>query len=159
MKLPAHTAVPFTSWLTIKLNNVQTIHVAVAVMINDKNEVLLSLRQQHQHQGGLWEFPGGKLEKGESVYEALCRESKEELDIVITSAQPLIKVAHDYADKSVLLDVWHVDKFQGTPQGQEGQTVRWCSIYDLQVEKFPAANAPIISAIHANYNCLADRLV
>lgn len=129
----------------------QSVHVAVAVIVNDKKEVLLALRSIEQHQGGLWEFPGGKVEMGESVYEALIREICEELNVTITAAEPLTTVSHDYDDKSVLLDVWNVNDFQGTPKGQEGQKIRWCAIDDLRSEELPAANEPIISAIHANF--------
>jgi len=131
---------------------VKTVHVAVAVILNDKNEVLLALRTPEQHQGGLWEFPGGKKENDESVYQALIREIKEELNITITDAEPLILVDHDYDDKTVLLDVWCVAGFQGTPRGHEGQKIRWCAINYLLENEFPAANAPIISAIQAKFN-------
>jgi 8-oxo-dGTP diphosphatase len=128
----------------------QTVQVAVAIILNDEDKVLLALRSPEQHQGGLWEFPGGKVEAGESVNEALKREIREELNITITAAEPLLPVKHDYSDKSVCLDVWWVTDFQGTPQGHEGQKIRWCAICDLQEDEFPAANAPIISAIQAN---------
>jgi len=128
----------------------QTVHVAVAVIMNDKKEVLLALRAMEQHQGGLWEFPGGKVEKGESVFEALIREVREELNVSIVDAEPFTTVSHDYSDKTVLLDVWYVNDYLGTPQGHEGQKIRWCAIDDLRHEEFPAANVPIISAIHAS---------
>jgi len=126
---------------------ISSVHVAVAVIVNSEQEVLLALRQLHQHQGGLWEFPGGKVEAGELVYDALLREVKEELAVTILVAKPLIKIAHDYNDKSVLLDVWTVSEFAGTPQGQEGQSLRWCSITDLIDDDFPAANVAIINAL------------
>jgi len=124
-----------------------TVHVAVAVIVNSGNEVLIALRHLHQHQGGLWEFPGGKVETGETVFNALVRETQEELAVTIQAAKPLIKIAHDYGDKSVLLDVWTVSEFTGTPQGQEGQALRWCGITDLVDDDFPAANAAIINAL------------
>lgn len=135
-----------------KVTTVKTVHVAVAVIVNDHDEVLLALRSPEQHQGGLWEFPGGKVEAGESVNEALKREIREELNITITAAAALTSVKHDYNDKSVWLDVWSVTDFQGTPQGHEGQKIRWCAIHDLQEDEFPAANAPIISAIQAKFS-------
>jgi 8-oxo-dGTP diphosphatase len=128
------------------------VHVAVAVILNDEGEVLVALRSPEQHQGGLWEFPGGKVEEAESVYQALIREAQEELNITITAAEPLSYVSHDYDDKTVLLDVWCVTGFQGTPQGYEGQKIRWCAIDDLQQEDFPAANVPIISAIQTKFS-------
>ena len=75
------------------------IHVAVGVILNHHHQVLLAKRAVHQHQGGLWEFPGGKVELGESVCDALLRELKEELGIVVTSSHPLIEVKHSYKDK------------------------------------------------------------
>lgn len=125
----------------------EPVHVAVAVVINADRQVLLALRHAHQHQGNLWEFPGGKVEEGESVFDALVREAKEELAVTILAAEPLIKIAHNYSDKSVLLDVWRVDDFEGTPQGCEGQNLRWCKITDLIDDEFPAANVGIIKAL------------
>jgi len=123
------------------------IHVAVAVIVNEQQQVLVALRQAHQHQGDLWEFPGGKVEADESVYEALVREIKEEVGLTITSAHALLTVSHDYGDKIVLLDVWRVDGFVGQAQGQEGQRLRWCPISALKEDEFPAANGAIIDAI------------
>ena len=123
------------------------VHVAVAVIVNIQQEVLLALRQSHQHQGGLWEFPGGKVESGEAVYDALVRETQEELGITITQATPLLQIHHDYADKSVLLDVWQVSDYNGLPTGQEGQRLCWHPISKLNPDDFPAANVAIIKAI------------
>ena len=125
------------------------IHVAVAIIINSQREVLIALRQAHQHLGGLWEFPGGKVETGETCSEALKREVKEELGLVIVNAVALVEVSHDYNDKPVLLDVWHVTEYTGEAYGAEGQTLRWCAIEDLEDVDFPIANKTIISAIKA----------
>ncbi len=124
------------------------IHVAVAVIVNDDNEVLISQRAVDAHQGGLWEFPGGKLEASETVEQALLRELDEELSIELTSYRPLIKITHHYADKSVLLDVWKVDGFIGIPTANEGQPVRWCAVDQLVATEFPAADVPIIQAVN-----------
>ena len=78
------------------------VHVAVAIVVNSKQEVLLALRHAHQHQGNLWEFPGGKVELNEPIHDALVREIQEELGLLITSAEPFIEILHDYSDKSVL---------------------------------------------------------
>ncbi len=125
------------------------IHVAVATIVNTDKEVLLALRQSHQHLANLWEFPGGKVEADETVYDALKREIQEELAITVVAAKPLLKVFHDYEDRTVLLDVWHVDQFEGTPHGQEGQKLQWCAIADLSDIEFPSANISIISALQA----------
>ena len=125
------------------------IHVAVAIIINSEREVLIALRQAHQHLGGLWEFPGGKVKVGEARSEALRREVKEELGLVVVKAVPLIEVSHNYNDKSVLLDVWHVTEYADKAYGAEGQTLRWCAIGDLESVDFPIANKTIIKAIKA----------
>ena len=124
-----------------------TVHVAVAVIVNHHKQVLVALRHPDQHQGGLWEFPGGKVEQSETVLAALKRETKEELDLTITQAAPLLQVSHDYADKTVLLDVWLVTDFDGQANGREGQPIRWCAIEELHIEDFPAANATIIESL------------
>ena len=125
------------------------IHVAVAVIVNEQKQVLIALRQAHQHQGDLWEFPGGKVELGETTELALIREVKEELGLEIIKARPLIEIRHDYQDKSVLLDVWSTCAFEGEAKGLEGQTIRWCPIERLTEFYFPAANQTIIKAIQA----------
>ncbi|RYE91389.1 MAG: NUDIX domain-containing protein, partial [Oxalobacteraceae bacterium] len=78
------------------------IHVAAAVIRGADQRILIARRGDTQHQGGLWEFPGGKVEPGETVQAALARELREELGIEVSLARPLIKVHHDYADKQVL---------------------------------------------------------
>ena len=126
----------------------EVIHVAAAAIVNQHNEVLITRRADDAHQGGLWEFPGGKLNAGESVEQALLRELNEELGIELSSYRPLIKVTHHYPDKSVLLDVWKVDDYRGTPTGKEGQPVRWLSVDKLNTCEFPAADVPIIQALN-----------
>lgn len=121
-------------------------HVAAAVITNARGEVLISLRHAHRHQGGLWEFPGGKVESGETVRAALRRELHEEIGIEMKAARPLIRVPHQYPDKAVLLDVWQVSAFDGEPHGREGQPVRWVTPERLMDYAFPAANRPIVAA-------------
>ena len=125
----------------------KAIHVAVGVVVNAQQEVLLSFRSANQHQGNLWEFPGGKCEANESVQDALARELMEELNIKVAHAEPLCDIAHDYGDKQVRLDVWWVDKFTGTPRSNEGQRWRWVPLQALSEYSFPAANEPILVAI------------
>lgn len=120
-------------------------HVAVGVIMFH-GKVLLSKRHADAHQGGKWEFPGGKVEDGEQVQEALVRELDEELGIRPERFRPLIRVHHDYQDRSVLLDVWKVEGFSGTPEGREGQLTTLVSPENLGVLAFPEANAPIVRA-------------
>ncbi len=122
------------------------VHVAAAVIRDPSGKILIACRADTQHQGGLWEFPGGKVEAEESVERALARELHEELGIVVVTARPLIKVHHDYPDKHVLLDVWEVSDFTGEPHGAEGQPLQWVAPRDLSSYEFPAANQPIVAA-------------
>ena len=123
------------------------LHVAVGVIRDHAGNILISKRHRNSHQGGLWEFPGGKVEPGESVQSALRRELHEELGITVESTEALIRIEHDYSDKQVLLDVWWVTGFSGLEQGLEGQPLRWVSPQQLADFEFPAANVPIVTAV------------
>lgn len=125
------------------------VHVAVGVIENAQDEILISLRGASQHQAGKWEFPGGKVEAGEAVDVALARELREELGIEVLTCSPLMTVSHDYTDKAVLLDVWRVTAFGGEPHGLEGQPVRWVARADLAGYDFPEANTPIMQRVSA----------
>jgi len=121
--------------------------VAGAILSPCKTKLCISKRGDHLHQGGLWEFPGGKKEEGETPFIALQRELQEELGILVQATEPLIYVEHDYGDKKVALDVYIVSGFSGKPEGMEGQEVRWIAVSDIHDYSFPAANEPIVKAL------------
>lgn len=123
------------------------IHVAAGVILNEHQEVLLALRPAHKHQGGLWEFPGGKVEAGEQVEAALARELMEELGVQVLACEPLLLSEHDYGDKQVCLDVWLVSAHAGTAVGREGQQLAWVPLAELRQRSFPAANLPIVERL------------
>jgi 8-oxo-dGTP diphosphatase len=123
------------------------LQVAVGVIKNSKGEILISRRNNGAHQGGLWEFPGGKVEAGESVEQALARELKEELDLIVGKISPLITIHHCYTDLTVQLHVWQVDAYSGEIRGCEGQPLQWATVNELISLDFPKANLPIISAV------------
>lgn len=125
----------------------QPVHVAVGVLRDTDGRVLISRRHPDAHQGGLWEFPGGKIEPGEDIHRALKRELREELGVEPTRMFPLLRVAHSYPDKRVLLDVWDVVAHEGTARGREGQPLRWVHPDALDRFAFPAANYPIARAV------------
>jgi 8-oxo-dGTP diphosphatase len=125
----------------------KTIHVAVAVIENPDNFLLIARRPAHLHMGGLWEFPGGKVEAGETVLHALQREIREEIALEIHAAQPMLQIPFQYPDKRVLLDVWRVTQFSGEARGCEGQEVCWVSRSELVSYPFPAANRAILAAL------------
>jgi 8-oxo-dGTP diphosphatase len=122
-----------------------------AIVDRGSRTVLLAQRAADAHQGGLWEFPGGKLEPGETVTAALVRELMEELAIIATESEPLLKVCHDYSDKRVLLDVWLVTAFVGKPLARQGQPLQWVAIEELQQWAFPAANGAIVNALQRRF--------
>lgn len=130
----------------------QWLHVAAAVILNEhEDSVLLARRPKNKHQGGKWEFPGGKVELAEAVSVALQRELNEELGINAAPDQmsSYIKIRHRYPDKNIFLDVWLVKTFNGNPYGREGQEVRWFSKQELSGLVFPAANTRILDKLLA----------
>jgi len=131
--------------MTIKIVN-----VAVGV-IKKNNAIFICKRADEQHQGGLWEFPGGKVEANESVFAALKRELTEEVGITIHSSSQLMVIEHDYGDKCVKLDIHVVSNFSGEAHGAEGQPSEWVNISELTNYDFPAANAEIIEKLQSRY--------
>ena len=123
------------------------VHVAVGVILDGHGNILITRRASDAHQGGLWEFPGGKVEDGETLQVALSRELREELGIEIGRTSELLEVRHDYGDKAVLLDVHVVWEFNGEARGLENQPLSWVAPQELWQFEFPAANVPIVDAV------------
>jgi len=126
----------------------KTIHVAVGVIEKD-NTILIAKRQKGQHLEGFWEFPGGKVEAGESAEDALIRELQEEVNIKVTSSKFLFDIDYAYPEKNVKLSIYVVSHFTGEATGSEGQALQWCSINALQKYTFPPANQAIIDYLLA----------
>ncbi|CRI65545.1 Mutator MutT protein [Thiocapsa sp. KS1] len=127
--------------------SVDLIHVMVGAISDRAGRVLVTKRPDHVHQGGLWEFPGGKLEPGESPEQGLARELAEELGIEVHDSRPLIRIRHHYGDRHVLLDVRRVRSYAGVPAGLEGQPLAWQRPETMDPACFPAADRPIITAL------------
>lgn len=123
------------------------LHVAVGAVVDAQGLILIARRPPQVHLGGLWEFPGGKLEAGESVRQALARELAEEIGIQVISCRPLIQLCHRYPEREVLLDVWRVEAFSGQAHGRENQPVAWVAAEELHRYAFPEGNRPIIAAL------------
>ena len=130
-----------------------SIAVAVGVVVNDQRQALIALRSKAQHQGGLWEFPGGKIEAGESDRQGLARELAEEVGIDVITTEALTTIKHDYGDKIVDLRFILVTEFSGQAQGKEGQKIKWVSINDLPQYSFPEANKVIIPLLSEKFHC------
>lgn len=129
----------------------KVVHVAVGV-IKKEDKFFLTKRLATVHQGDKWEFPGGKVEKGETVHQALHRELKEEVGIDVLACTPLLEITHDYGDKHVLLEVFVVDNFLGEARAQEGQQEGWFILAEFQKLDFPAANQIIIDKLNTLYS-------
>ena len=125
----------------------KVMHVVAGVIYDASGKVLLAQRLEGRHRAGCWEFPGGKLHKGETVQQALKRELLEELSIVVQHIKPLIKVYHQYDQYNVLLDVWQVVSYQGHPMGAEGQLIKWMEVDQLAGLSMPEADLPVIKAL------------
>jgi 8-oxo-dGTP diphosphatase len=122
------------------------LQVAVGVIKNPLGKILISRRHDHLHQGGLWEFPGGKIEASETAEIALSRELKEELSITVEAATPLITINHQYPDRFVQLQVFLVEQFSGEAKSCDDQPFKWIDPLELDHYTFPSANQPIITA-------------
>lgn len=96
---------------------------------------------------GMWEFPGGKREPGESAWSALQRELQEELGVLISAAEPVLDLEHAYPDRTVRLDVWWVSAWSGEPSALEGQGLRWVAPDELATAALLPADEPIVTAV------------
>ncbi len=121
--------------------------VVAAVIEDGRGNVLLARRPDHLHQGGLWEFPGGKIETGETPEQALARELEEELGIRPRDSRFLRRLSHHYPEKWVELHFYRVTRWEGEPHGREGQAIAWHPHHDLDPSRFPGANRPVVNAL------------
>ena len=125
------------------------IHVAVGILVDIQGRVCIAKRPNGKHLGGLWEFPGGKLEENEEPFTGLKRELFEELGTEIQDAERFMEISYDYPGKMVLLDVFKSTNFVGNVSGKEGQEVKWVTLDQLNSFDFPAANMTIIEKLIA----------
>ncbi len=126
---------------------VKITHVAAAVIIKPDGSFLLAQRPEGKPYPGFWEFPGGKIELGESAADALKRELREELDIEVTQLVPWIVRKHVYTHATVLLRFFRVTEWRGEPKGLENQAFTWQRMNELTVGPMLPANAPIFQAL------------
>jgi 8-oxo-dGTP diphosphatase len=121
--------------------------IGVAVIWNDQSQILIDRRRPGGAMGGLWEFPGGKIEAGETIIECIEREISEELGIAIAVGEHLITIDHTYTHLRVTLTVHHCRYLRGVPQALECDEIRWVSVDELDQFAFPQANVEIIAAL------------
>ena len=124
----------------------KTVLVSAVALIDVDGRVLLAQRPEGKPMAGLWEFPGGKVEPGETPEAALIRELQEELGIDTWQSclAPLTFASHLYEDFHLLMPLYACRKWQGTPQGREGQALKWVRVQDLKNYPMPPADLPLI---------------
>jgi 8-oxo-dGTP diphosphatase len=124
--------------------------IGVAVIWNQLGQILIDRRKVGGTMGGLWEFPGGKIEAGETVVECIAREIWEELAIEITVGEHLLSIDYTYPTFELTLIVHHCQHISGIPQPIESEEIRWVNVRDLSSYQFPAANQTIITALQTS---------
>jgi 8-oxo-dGTP diphosphatase len=127
--------------------------IGVAVIWDRSGQILIDRRKVGGTMGGLWEFPGGKIEPGETVAECILREIREELAIEIIVGERLISIEHTYPTFHLNMIVHHCQHISGIPQPIESEEIRWVNISDLNNYQFPAANIAIINALQSGFRC------
>ncbi|PKG38353.1 8-oxo-dGTP diphosphatase MutT [Psychromonas sp. Urea-02u-13] len=123
------------------------INISIAIVKKNDQSYLIALRPSDSHQGGKWEFPGGKVEENETPEEAMLRELHEEVGLVATDYTLFEKLFFDYGDKQLNLHFYLVTKFTGEAFGKEGQPIKWVSHKALESYDFPEANKTVIAKL------------
>ena len=133
------------------MTDIKRIQVAVGIVFNSAGQVLVGQRVVKDRYFAKWEFPGGKIEAGESVQEALHREFLEEVSITLGESQPFMEIKHDYPDRSVQLYVHTVNQFEGEVSALEGQALKWVSIEALSELDFLQGNTAMIEKLERDF--------
>ena len=121
--------------------------VVAAALFDHAGRVLIAQRPAGKALAGRWEFPGGKVDAGESEQGALRRELREELGIEVLAARPFMRLAHAYEDRDVELSLWIVERFAGEPRSLDAQRLKWVSPAALAAEDILEADQPFITAL------------
>lgn len=121
--------------------------IGVAVIRNQQGQILIDRRRKEGAMGGLWEFPGGKIENNETVENCIAREIKEELAIEIKVGKCLIVVNHTYPTFKITLFVHECQYLSGKPQPLASDEIRWVNLEEISEYNFPEANQAIIAIL------------
>ena len=121
--------------------------VAAAALVDADGRVLICQRPEGKQLAGLWEFPGGKREPGETPVAALARELREELGVTLQHAEPLIALPWNYGGRGLLLDAWRVDAWIGEPRPLEGQALQWQFPTLVDMAILTPADCPVLQAL------------
>ena len=124
-----------------------SIVVVAAALFDRDGRVLIAQRPRGKPRAGRWEFPGGKVDAGESERQALARELREELGIEVLAARPFMRLTHAYAERDVALSLWIVERFSGEPRSLDAQALKWVAPGRLGSEDILEADQPFIEAL------------
>ena len=131
----------------MRASETSVMHVMAGILRDDRGRVLLAQRPPGKHLAGMWEFPGGKVEVDEAPLEALSRELREELGVLVVRARPLIQVPWRYGPRELLLDAWCVEHWTGQPASLEGQALQWQVANQIDVAMLAPADVSILQAL------------
>ncbi|WP_169565996.1 8-oxo-dGTP diphosphatase MutT [Sneathiella limimaris] len=131
------------------MSSLPTVLVVAVALVDDDNRIMIAQRPEGKSMAGLWEFPGGKVEAGETPEDALIRELKEELSIDVTAAclAPFTFASHTYEKFHLLMPLYVCRRWSGTPHPQEGQTLKWVRANQLKDFPMPPADIPLIAML------------
>lgn len=125
-----------------------TKQIAAGIILHqDLQHIFIARRFPKADQGALWEFPGGKIEQGETAEQCVIRELNEEIGIKATRIEHFMQLSHDYGDKILDFNFFLIWQYQGKPHGKEQQPTGWVHIDELANYPFPDANVPVINAL------------
>lgn len=127
--------------------------IVAAALVDEERRILVQKRPQGKPLAGLWEFPGGKIEAGESPEDALVRELQEELDIKVSPSAlvPFTFASECLGDSHLLLMLYLVEQWEGVPQPLAADRLRWCTIGELATLEMPPADVPLVARLSAGF--------